>query len=148
MFWPGARAVTAAKRSPAIGSVIQTALVAPAMRATRAGAALSSRPTVTPSTPTGAPPTVTVQVEPLATAETARASGAARRTTTWSAPAVQRASVAGPRRAAPLMSRRPEVSKTIHTASPRRNTAAPTGVAQRKASDSFSGVASAVTGTV
>ena len=67
---------------PGTATDSQTALVAPAMRATRAGSPLSSRSMRTPSTATGGPPMVTVHVDPSATAETGAPSGAATRTAT------------------------------------------------------------------
>ena len=90
---------------------------------------------------------VTVQLDPWATAETARPSGAARRTATWSGPAVHRASEIGPRRAASGISSRAVVSNTTQTASPRRKTAAPIGDGQAKDRLTLAGVATAETAT-
>jgi len=66
----------------------------------------------------------------------------------WSGPAVQRASLTGPSCPAPGMSRRAFLSNTTQTASPRRKTAAPTGVGQANDRLTWAGVATAVTGTV
>ncbi|MNE00109.1 hypothetical protein D3C80_925060 [compost metagenome] len=139
--------MTAAKRSPTMGSVSHTVLVAPAMRAVRAVWTLSSRPISTPVTVGAAPPRVTIHEAPSARADTVWPSGAGMRMAVKSGPAAQRALAASPALAAAGTFMRAAASNTTQTASPRRKTAAPTGAAQAKVSRVVASPTSAVTGT-
>ncbi|MNQ36921.1 hypothetical protein D3C85_504500 [compost metagenome] len=128
-----------------MGSVSQTVLVAPAMRAVRAVWTLSSRPSSTPLTLKAGPPRETIHEAPSARADTVWPSGAGMRMAVKSGPAAQRARAAPPALAGMFM--RAAASNTTQTASPRRKTAAPTGAAQAKVRRVVSSLTSAVTGT-
>ena len=133
----GALAVTTASRSPTTGSASQNTPVAPGRAAVSTGTGeVSSRPSAISSATTGAVgPIDTVQVAPSAAADTCMVEGTARRTAETTPPAASSSfCTCGRPWGVSERSSRALASNTIHTASPRRNTAAPSGAAQGKPS--------------
>ena len=131
----GASAVTTASLSPTAGSVSQTTPVEPAMRASSPEGPAASRRMSTPAGAGASGPKLTVQAAASPSAPTRTSAGASTRNavkpgpeTGWKPRACLR-----PRGAADRSSRA-AASNTIHTASPRRNTAAPKGARQGKRS--------------